>query len=288
VRYDGALDHYDAAKLSLVAELRHAIDDDQLVLHYQPQSILRTRRVEAFEALVRWQHPTHGLLYPDSFLPLAEQTDVIDRLTQWVLERALRELCVLDKSSDGELKVAVNVSARSVCRSDFAKGVIATLAHLKVPAERLIVEVTETALLTDPARAAKVLAELTAAGVNVSLDDFGRGQTSLGYLAALPIDELKIDKSFVMDMLEKPAHAAIVRSIVDLGHNLQLRVVAEGVESEEILDALREAGCDVAQGFLLARPMSADKIVQWLAESPAHHGPTDMVLTDAGMAVTEQ
>jgi diguanylate cyclase (GGDEF)-like protein len=267
LRYDGALDHYDAAKLSLVAELRHAIDDDQLVLHYQPQSILRTGRVEAFEALVRWQHPTHGLLYPDSFLPLAEQTDVIDRLTQWVLESALRQLRVLDESSGGELKVAVNVSARSVCRSDFATRVIRTLANLAIPAERLIIEVTETALLTDPARAAKVLAELTAAGVNVSLDDFGRGQTSLGYLSALPIDELKIDKSFVMDMLENPAHAAIVRSIVDLGHNLQLRVVAEGVESEEILDALRETGCDVAQGFLLARPMTADKIVQWLARS---------------------
>jgi diguanylate cyclase len=279
VRYDGALDHYDAAKLSLVAELRHAIDDDQLVLHYQPQSIVRTGRVETFEALVRWQHPTQGLLYPDSFLPLAEQTDVIDRLTQWVLETALRELCVLDESSDGELKVAVNVSARSVCRSDFAQGVIRTLADLKVPAERLILEITETALLTDPARAAKVLAELTAAGVNVSLDDFGRGQTSLGYLSALPIDELKIDKSFVMDMLENPAHAAIVRSIVDLGHNLQLRVVAEGVETEEILDALHETGCDVAQGFLLARPMTAEKIVKWLVESPAHHRPADIVLT---------
>jgi diguanylate cyclase (GGDEF)-like protein len=279
VRYDGALDHYDAAKLSLVAELRHAIDDDQLVLHYQPQSILRTGRVEAFEALVRWQHPTHGLLYPDSFLPLAEQTDVIDRLTQWVLESALKELCVLNESSDGELKVAVNVSARSVCRSDFAQGVIRTLAKLAIPARRLIVEVTETALLTDPARAAKVLAELTAAGVNVSLDDFGRGQTSLGYLSALPIDELKIDKSFVMDMLENPSHAAIVRSIVDLGHNLRLRVVAEGVETEEILDALRKTGCDVAQGFLLARPMTADRIVQWLAESSAHHRPTGIVLT---------
>jgi diguanylate cyclase (GGDEF)-like protein len=279
VRYDRALDHYDAAKLSLVAELRHAIDDGQLVLHYQPQSIMRTGRVGAFEALVRWQHPTHGLLYPDSFLPLAEQTDVIDRLTQWVLQSALSELRVLDESYDGEFKVAVNVSARSVCRTDFARGVISMLAKLEIPAERLIIEVTETALLTDPARAAAVLSELTAAGVSVSLDDFGRGQTSLGYLSALPIDELKIDKGFVMDMLENRAHAAIVRSIVDLGHNLQLRVVAEGVESEEILDALRDAGCDIAQGFLLARPMPAEKIVQWLAEPPNGDRPTDIVLT---------
>jgi diguanylate cyclase len=278
VRYDSALDHYDAAKLNLIAELRHAIDDDQLVLHYQPQTIVSTGRVQAFEALVRWQHPTHGLIYPDSFLPLAEQTDAIDRLTQWVLEAALRDLCVLDESSDGHLKVAVNVSARSVCRSDFAKRVISTLANLGVAAERLVIEVTETALLADPDRAAKVLAELTAAGVNVSLDDFGRGQTSLGYLSALPIDELKIDKGFVMDMLENPAHAAIVRSIVDLGHNLELRVIAEGVETEEILSALREAGCDVVQGFLLARPMAREAAVQWLAESAARHGPQEIVL----------
>jgi diguanylate cyclase len=269
VRYDDSLDHYDATKLGLVAELRHAIADDQLVLHYQPQVAVSTGRVEAFEALVRWQHPTHGLLYPDSFLPLAEQTDVIDRLTQWVLEAALRQLSVLDRDSDGQLKVAVNVSARSVGRSDFAKRIIGTLATLGVPAERLVIEVTETALLTDPARAAKVLAELTAAGVNVSLDDFGAGQTSLGYLSALPINELKIDKGFVMDMLENPAHAAIVRSIIDLGHNLQLRVVAEGIENQETLEALHDAGCDIAQGYLLARPMTAEKTGQWLAESPA-------------------
>jgi len=124
---------------------------------------------------------------------------------------------------------------------------------------------------------AKVLAELTAAGVNVSLDDFGRGQTSLGYLSALPIDELKIDKGFVMDMLENPAHAAIVRSIVDLGHNLELRVVAEGVETEEILSVLRETGCDVVQGFLLARPMATEKAMQWLAESSADRRSPDIV-----------
>jgi EAL domain-containing protein (putative c-di-GMP-specific phosphodiesterase class I) len=221
--------------------------------------------VDVVEALVRWQHPEQGLLFPDKFLPLAEQTDVIDRLTQWVLQSALGELHVLDAASARKLKVAVNVSARSVCRSDFARRVIDTLERLDVPADRLIVEVTETALLTDPARAAKVLQELSTAGVNISLDDFGRGQTSLAYLSALPIDELKIDRSFVTDMLENPAHAAIVRSIVDLGHNLQLRVVGEGVETRDILEALRRTGCDVAQGFLLARPMASDKLPQWLA-----------------------
>jgi diguanylate cyclase len=265
LRYDCELDHYDATKLSLVAELRHAIDAGQLVLHYQPQTTLHSGAVEAIEALVRWEHPTHGLLYPDSFLPLAEQTDVIEHLTEWVLESALRQLLALDRSSGGELKVAVNVSARSVGRTDFAERIIATLQKLAIAPERLIIEVTETALMADPARAASVLGELAAAGVNISLDDFGRGQTSLGYLSALPIDELKIDKGFVMDMLENPAHAAIVRSIVDLGHNLQLRVVAEGVETQAILDSLGGAGCDVVQGFLLARPMAADKLQPWLA-----------------------
>jgi diguanylate cyclase (GGDEF)-like protein len=263
-RYSDELDHYNPAKLSLVAELRHALEDGQLVLHYQPQTALSTGRVDALEALVRWKHPTHGLLYPDSFLPLAEQTDVIDGLTDWVLRTALRELPELDAT--GELKVAVNVSARNICRGDFASRVIRTLEDSGVPADRLIVEVTETALLSDPARAAGVLRELAAAGIKISIDDFGRGQTSLGYLSALPINELKIDKSFVIDMLENPSHASIVRSMIELGHNLQLRVVGEGVETQEIHDALRQAGCDIAQGYLLARPMAAEKLHQWLAE----------------------
>ena len=260
VRYDAALDHYDAAKLSLVAEHRHAIDDGQLVLHYQPQTTLTDGRVQAVEALVRWQHPTHGLLSPDKFLPLAEQTDLIEKLTQWVLRTALTELRDLEPVWTDNLAVAVNVSARSISRAGFAKQIIHTLQALDMPAERLIVEVTETALLTDPARAADVLGKLAAAGIKISLDDFGRGQTSLGYLSALPIHELKIDKSFVLDMLQNPAHAAIVRSIIDLGHNLGLRVVGEGVETDNVLIALREAGCDVAQGFLLARPKPAAEL----------------------------
>jgi diguanylate cyclase (GGDEF)-like protein len=263
VRYDPSLDDYDAAKLSLVGELRHAIDAGQLVLHYQPQATLADGRVEAVEALVRWQHPTHGLLYPDKFLPLAEQTDVIDKLTHWVLRTALSEIRDLPAPAD-ELAVAINVSARSIGRIELAGTIIQTLEDLDVPAERLVIEVTETALLADPGRAAAVLTELASAGVKVSLDDFGRGQTSLGYLSALPVHELKIDKSFVLDMLENPAHAAIVRSIVDLGHNLALRVVGEGVETDVVLSALRESECDVAQGFLLARPMAVDQLGAWL------------------------
>lgn len=266
LRYDASLDHYDAAKLSLVTELRHAIDDDQLVLHYQPQTTLAADRVDAVEALVRWQHPTHGLLSPDKFLPLAEQTDVIDKLTNWVLRTALSELDALGPAA-GELSVAVNVSARNIGRATFADDVIEILRDVNMPPRRLIVEVTETALLTDPEHAAAVLARLAATGVSVSIDDFGRGQTSLGYLSDLPIHELKIDRSFVADIQHNERHAALVRSMIDLGHNLALRVVGEGVETEDILARLRDCGCDVAQGFLLARPMPAEALARWLEQS---------------------
>jgi diguanylate cyclase (GGDEF)-like protein len=262
-RYDSSLDHYDAASLSRVSQLRRAIDEGQLVLHYQPQSTLVDHSVRAVEALVRWQHPTDGLLYPGSFLPLAEQTDVIEKLTRWVLRTALAEIRELDPADDG-LCVAVNVSARSIGRKAFADDVMLILDDLEMPPGRLIVEVTETALLADPERAAAVLARLADAGVRISLDDFGQGQTSLGYLSALPLHELKIDRSFIADMLDNAAHAAIVRSIIDLGHNLSLRVVGEGVETEDVLARLDASGCDVAQGFLLARPMPLADVAGWL------------------------
>jgi diguanylate cyclase (GGDEF)-like protein len=265
-RYDAALDHYDAASLSRVTQLRRAIDDGQLVLHYQPQATLADGTVRAVEALIRWQHPTDGLLYPGSFLPLAEQTDVIDKLTRWVLRTALSEIRDLGPPED-PLCVAVNVSARSIGRPAFAHEVIDVLQELDMPAGRLIVEVTETALLADPERAAGVLARLAEDGVKVSLDDFGQGQTSLAYLSALPLHELKIDRGFISDMLENPAHAAIVRSIIDLGHNLGLRVVGEGVETDDTLTSLLDSGCDIAQGFLLARPMPAPQIAVWVADS---------------------
>jgi diguanylate cyclase (GGDEF)-like protein len=263
VRYDADHDHYDAANLGLIADLRRAIDADELVMHYQPKAALHDGHVDAVEALVRWQHPTLGLLYPDRFIPMCEQTDLIDRLTTWVMRRALTDIRDL-----GDVAVSVNVSARTLGRARFAAQVIEVLADLDVPPERLIIEITETALLTDPPRAAAVLAQLDAIGVRVSLDDFGIGQTSLGYLSSLPVHELKIDKSFVMDMLANPAHAAIVRSIVDLGHNLSLQVVGEGVETDDVFATLREAGCDLAQGFLLARPMPADQLRGWLANVP--------------------
>jgi diguanylate cyclase len=237
LRYEPSQNHYDATNLALIAELRLAIEADQLVLHYQPKATLADGTIQAVEALVRWQHPTRGLLPPDRFIPLAEQTDLIDKLTAWVLRRALTDLRTFTWSGR-PLSMAVNVSARNLGRPGFAGQVVDILQNVGVTASQLTVEVTETALLTNPDRAAIVLAELDAAGVRVSLDDFGSGQTSLGYLSTLPVHELKIDRSFVFDMLENPAHAAIVRSIVDLGHNL-------------------------------ARPMPLEALREWLERVPA-------------------
>ncbi|HEY7948830.1 MAG TPA: bifunctional diguanylate cyclase/phosphodiesterase [Acidimicrobiales bacterium] len=264
VRYDASQDHYNAANLGLIADLRHAIDNDELILHYQPKVTLPDGAVEAVEALVRWEHPVHGLLSPDRFVPLAEQTDLIDKLTHWVLHRALTDM-TSPGSELSDMAVSVNVSARNICSGQFATQVIAALRDLAVPADGLTVEITETALLTDPGRAGSVLAELSAHGVRISIDDFGIGQTSLSFLSSLPVHELKIDQGFVTDMTSVPAHGAIVRSIVDLGHNLGFHVVAEGVETQEVLDELRHLGCDVAQGYLFSRPLPLVQLQTWLA-----------------------
>jgi diguanylate cyclase (GGDEF)-like protein len=267
VRYRSDQNHYDAANLALIGELRHAIEIDQLVLHYQPKANLSTGEVDSMEALVRWRHPTLGLLYPDRFVPLVEQTDLIDKLTEWVLHQALRDLGALGRTVS-RLTVAVNVSARNLGRPGFPELVVRELGASGMAADRLVVEITETALLTDPEGATEVLKKLDALGVKVSIDDFGSGHTSLGYLSELPIHELKIDRSFITDMLVNRAHAAIVRSIVDLGHNLGLRVVGEGVECQETWEILRASGCDSAQGYLLARPMPMEQMAHWLASSP--------------------
>ncbi len=266
VRYDLAYDHYDPANLALITELRRAIEADELVLHYQPKARFASGQFDAVEALVRWHHPVHGLLTPDKFLPLVEPTELIDALTDWVLTRALTD--VRDLHSLRDIDIAVNVSARNFSRPDFADRVLRILQNVGVSPDRLTIEITETALLADPVRAATALSQLDAFGVQVSLDDFGTGQTSLQYLSSLPIDELKIDMSFVTDMLENASHAAIVQAIIDLGHNLGLRVVAEGIETRDVFRALHDSGCDIAQGFLLSRPMPVGDLPRFFAAVP--------------------
>ena len=257
-RYRPEHDGFDSSALLLVAELAAAIEAEQLVLHYQPKGDLRAATVTGFEALVRWQHPTRGLLQPDSFLPLAEQTELIDSLTAWVLRSAASTLHELDPT--GTLSVAVNISARSLSRPTFADEVLAVLTDTGTDPARIVAEITETALVSDPPAATRTLRRLHEAGIRIAIDDFGAGQTSLSYLATLPISELKIDKAFVMPMASDPRNAAIVRAILDLAHNLGFTVTAEGVESAAVLDELTRLDCDTVQGFLLARPVAPERL----------------------------
>jgi diguanylate cyclase (GGDEF)-like protein len=264
VRYDPAQDHYDAERLAVVGELRRALADDELVLHYQPKLRLSDGTVAAVEALVRWNHPRHGLLYPESFLPLAEQTGLIDPLTDWVVDAALKQMHAWSGAADG-LTVAVNISARNLSQKSFADRILGAVALSGLEPGRLMLEITETALFTDVERATASLHRLDDAGVPISLDDFGQGQTSLGYLSRLPLHELKVDRAFVTDLTRVETNAAIVRSLIELAHNLGFVVVAEGVEDAHTLSALGDMGCDFAQGYLMARPMPAADVATWMA-----------------------
>ena len=263
VRYDAAQDHFDADRLAVVGELRRALAEDELVLHYQPKVRLTDGTVTAVEALVRWNHPRHGLLYPDAFLPLAEQTGLMDPLTDWVVAAALAQMNAWGPAA--EVSVAVNVSARNLSQASFADRVLAAVLASGLGAGRIVLEITETALFTDLERATSTLHRLSRAGIAISLDDFGQGQTSLGYLSRLPLHELKVDRAFVTDMTRAPTSAAIVRSLVELAHNLGFVVVAEGVEEAATLTALQKMGCDLAQGYLMARPMPARDVPVWMA-----------------------
>ena len=252
--YGAEHDHYSPERLALVGELRTGIEEGQLVLHYQPQVDLETGDMAGVEVLLRWQHPVRGLLAPDEFVPLAEHTTLIIPLTLHVITRALAQLVEWD-AQGRRLSVAVNVSARNLLDPGFADAVDACLSLAGVEPGRLELEITETVLMANPARAMEVLSRLSDMGVGLSIDDFGTGYSSLDYLKRLPVDVLKIDKSFVMNMADDPADAMIVRSTIDLARNLGLRVVAEGIEDQSAYDMLRSLGCHVGQGFLMSRPV---------------------------------
>jgi diguanylate cyclase (GGDEF)-like protein/PAS domain S-box-containing protein len=265
--YSPDCDPYDPRRLALLGELRRAIEVDQLLLHYQPKVDLKTRTVVGAEALVRWRHPKHGMVPPDQFIPLAEQGGLIKPLTRWVLDHALTQ-CEAWMREEPKLPVAVNLSARNLHDPQLVEQVTGLLASRQVAPELLQLELTESAVMTDPVRAGEILGVLDATGVGISIDDFGTGYTSLAYLRRLPVSELKIDKSFVMGMTKEDEDTAIVRSTNDLGHNLGLSVVAEGVEDEPTLELLGSFGCDAAQGYYMGRPMPAADLARWLRESP--------------------
>jgi diguanylate cyclase (GGDEF)-like protein len=255
-------------RLEILEQLRTALDDDQLDVHYQPKLDLRTGRVIGVEALVRWNHPERGLLYPDVFLPLAEQAGLMRRLALRVLERSLRDLRAW--RADGlDLSVAVNLSVSNLQDVALPDQVEMLLDSFDLPADALTLEITEDVLMADAARSQQVMAGLRRLGIRLSVDDYGTGYSSLSYLRALPVDELKLDRSFVSNLTSDARAAAIVRSTLQLSLDLGMTMVVEGVEDAATLTALRAWGCDFAQGYHIARPMPADRFLVWLAEQPA-------------------
>ena len=266
--YEAAIDQHTPAKLALLGDLRRALANDELILHYQPKIGISTGNVVGVEALVRWQHPQRGLVFPDHFIPMAEHTGLIGALTRHVLNTALAQ--VRRWMDAGQpLTVSVNLSARNLLDERLPETVEELLATHGVPAQLFEFEVTESALLIEPVRAKRLLAELSALGARISIDDFGAGYTSLSQLKTLPVDELKIDKSFVMTMSEEASSDLIVHSVIDLGHNLGLSIVAEGVENEQTLAVLKSYGCDVAQGYYFSRPVAPEVLTAWLTEHPS-------------------
>ena len=264
-----------AGRLALVGDLRHCIGRGELVLYFQPKADLTARRILGVEALVRWRHPTNGLLPPDLFVPLIERIGLMAPMTRWVLNEALHQLRVW-RDAGLDLTMAVNLSTRSLENFDIVDTVAELSETWGVPPKRLNLEITEGALIN--AAAPAVLERLHQMGELLSIDDFGTGYSSLAYLQQLPVDEVKIDKSFVVDLSSTADNATIVRSIIDLGHNLGMKVCAEGVEDEVAQDMLMDYGCDIAQGHLIAPPMPGQEFMPWLAESGWGPPPDDIVL----------
>ncbi|MBV8997110.1 MAG: bifunctional diguanylate cyclase/phosphodiesterase, partial [Pseudonocardiales bacterium] len=251
-------------RFQLVTQFRQALDTGQVDVHFQPQLALPTRQVIGVEALVRWQHPEFGMLDPAEFVTLVETTGLIDPLTDYVLDRSLAQ-CRSWVDRGLSLSVSVNLSVRNLADAEFPRRVTDALARHRVPASLLSLELTESAVMTHPERALPVLRTLHALGVRIAVDDFGTGYSSLAYLRRLPVDEVKIDKSFVLGLASDLGDLAVVRAIVELGHSLGLSVVAEGVEQDATRDQLLEMGCDVAQGYLISRPLGPDRFDAWLA-----------------------
>jgi len=258
--YTAALARSSRERLELAAELRRAIENGELQLAFQPQVDLRHRRLAGFESLLRWQHPVRGWVPPSLFVPIAEESSLIVPLSEWVLDAALTQMREWRARRYDVLRVAVNLSSAHFSRCDVAKWVSARLNRFGVAPSMLELEITEGILMRDAEQTTASLAELKALGVRIAVDDFGTGYSSLAYLKRFALDALKIDRSFVTDIATNSGDAAICGAIIAMAHRLGLEVIAEGIETSAQLAFLREQGCDTAQGYLLGKPMFADKI----------------------------
>jgi diguanylate cyclase (GGDEF)-like protein len=266
--YDAEQDTNDADRLALAGELRRAIETEELVVYFQPKAELETGRILGAEALVRWQHPERGFIPPNEFIPIAERTGLIKPLSRYVLAAAIDQ-CAAWHAAGLELQVAVNLTIPDLLELELPDQIAALLERKGVAPEQLELEITESTILADPFRVRVVLNRLNDMGLRLAIDDFGTGYSSLAYLRNLPVHTIKIDRSFVMGMSEDASDATIVRSTIDLAHNLGLEVVAEGVESQEVWDTLRAQGCSLAQGYFIAKPAPPADLAALLSERAA-------------------
>jgi diguanylate cyclase (GGDEF)-like protein len=267
--YEPAMDQHSPARMQLIADLRAGIDDRHLVLHYQPEIAILDGAVVRAEALLRWRRDDGVLLSPREFLPLVESSELIDRITRFVIEMALRD-CSAWRKAGFTLGVAVNLAPRNLRDPELPIAVARALTKHGLPARTLTLEVTESGAFGEAPLAAEVCRALRETGVGLSVDDFGTGYSSLMHLKHLPFTELKVDRVFTAGMMSNEHDSAIVRSIIDLGHELGRTIVAEGVESQEVLDRLRARGCDLAQGYHISRPLAEPAFREWLRAYPSH------------------
>jgi diguanylate cyclase (GGDEF)-like protein len=261
--YEASLTPSARDQLSLLGELRRAVENDELRLFFQPKLEMSTNRVAGVEVLLRWQHPTRGLLGPAAFIPFAEQTGFIRRITRWTLNRAIEQASTWHRAG-ASLPVAVNISADDISDARLDARIAGIVTRNQLPPSLLTLELTESGFIEDPNRALATLNALSALGVNLSIDDFGTGYSSLSHLARMPAHEVKIDRSFVQGLETDAEYAAVVRSAIEMGHSLGMKVVAEGIETELAAARLRALGCDIAQGYLYAKPMPLEQLEHWL------------------------
>lgn len=271
--YSPDIDSYNERRITLISDLRNAIDSDQLQLYFQPQLSLGSGEVGGAEVLIRWIHPEHGFIPPDEFIPLAERTGVIHSLTYWICRKAFEFKSQLD-GLGVKLNLSINISARNLQDPEFQRHISRLAQEQGVSLSDFVMELTETAIMTDPDHAMSMLNALHDAGVRLSIDDFGTGYSSLSYLKKLPVDELKIDRSFIMEMVSNSDDQLLVKTTLSMGHSLSMTVVAEGIEDESTLAILQAMGCDLAQGYHIARPMPGDDFKAWIKARANNCGKT--------------
>jgi len=264
--YESSYDNHSPQRLTLMSELRHAIDRDGLELFYQAKVSIQTGVLYGAEALIRWNHPTHGSISPDEFIPMAERTRMIKELSLWVLKRAFQN-CAEWRKQGKEIIISVNLSAKDLQNPELPDLIAGVAASAAINPEWIMLEITEGSVMNDPESALEIIQRLHNMGYHFSIDDFGTGYSSLAYLKKMPLTEIKIDKSFVVDIMNSENDAVIVKAIINLAHNLGLQVTAEGVESKEIMTKLKDYGCDVAQGYYLNQPLSVTDFNKWMDNS---------------------